>query len=575
MKKDVIKETLSFKELTQEEKDARGILGRLYGPCADFINPTRNGRYYNDELWEKVFNENELVKEAFENGGIPGELDHPEGREDIDSSKIAIIMPEAPKRDENGHLIAYFDILDTPNGRIAYQLAKYGYKLGISSRGTGDVIGDEVDPDTYEFKCFDLVLTPSVKAARLSMTESLDTKQNQLRQALTESLNNSNDDDKRIMQETLDRLNISLDEAKLDESEEEAVVDDVEAEATEEVVENEPEATETEETVADNSYNGKIKEFLALVYDGETAPTDEETNAFVDAFKAIFPEECFNLEGCADIESETSEETINEPEEANDEGSEELIKSLQDALTTKSELEGTIKQLQEQLAVSDTKVKKLEVENSRYKSSVISLSEAAHDSKDLRDKVNSLEEELKIKDSNIQELVKNKESANQSLTESISSKDAKINSLNEDLKKQKADYDSQVKQLNEKLEVSENEVKSKTKLVEQWQAFSRKTIDRYINTKATMFGVEANVIKGKLPKKYDIDDVDRICESLQDDSLSVRNLPFELGSNKSKIAKVQIVESRNDNLSIPSNYDDNVDTGLLDLAESIKNKNNN
>ena len=90
-----------------------------------------------------------------------------------------------------------------------------------------------------------------------------------------------------------------------------------------------------------------------------------------------------------------------------------------------------------------------------------------------------------------------------------------------------------------------------------------------------MFGVEANVIKGKLPKKYDIDDVDRICESLQDDSLSVRNLPFELGSNKSKIAKVQIVESKNDNLSIPSNYDDNVDSGLLDLAESFKNRNNN
>jgi hypothetical protein len=62
-----------------------------------------------------------------EKGGIPGELDHPEDRTEIDSSKIAIIMPEAPKKNDKGQLVAYFDILDTPNGRIAYQLAKYGF----------------------------------------------------------------------------------------------------------------------------------------------------------------------------------------------------------------------------------------------------------------------------------------------------------------------------------------------------------------------------------------------------------------------------------------------------------------
>lgn len=36
-------------------------------------------------------------------------------------------MPEAPKKNKQGKLIARFDILDTPNGRIAYTLAKYGY----------------------------------------------------------------------------------------------------------------------------------------------------------------------------------------------------------------------------------------------------------------------------------------------------------------------------------------------------------------------------------------------------------------------------------------------------------------
>lgn len=661
MKRDSIKETLSFKELTEDEKAARGILGRLYGPCADFINPTRNGRYYNDELWEKVFNENELVKEAFENGGIPGELDHPEGREDIVSKEIAIIMPEPPKRDQEGHLIAYFDILDTPNGRIAYQLAKYGYKLGISSRGTGDVIGDEVDPETYDFKCFDLVLTPSVKAARLSMTEGLDNKQIQLRKALTESLENSNPDDKKVMTETLDRLNIKLKEdvetrmyavysdkdegptmdeikgaideidSKIEDVKEQGdgcysvyfkaskdnlfkvldslgipyeddseyivneVLDDEELpDAIPEepiVISTEPgddvatvveepseapveEPVEVEAEVKEESpYYSKIKEFLALVYDGDTAPTDEETEAFVQAFISLFPEECFNLDGCADKkESETSEETINEPEEANDEGSEVLVKSLQDALISKKESDSKVQQLQEQLAVSDTEVNRLKEENSRYKASAIALSEAARNEKDLKEKVSALEEELKIKDSKIQELADNKETSTKSLNESLSSKNNEISVLNEKLNTQRNSYESQIKQLNEKLEASKTESESKTKLVEQWKTFARKSIDSYINVQASMLGVRPEDIKNKLPKKYDVSDVDTICENLQTNSLNMKNLPFELGNKKEKIAKVQIVESKNDNLKVPSNYDDEVDSTLLGLAESFKNK---
>lgn len=173
----VIREALNLVELTEEEKQRRGILARLFGPCASIIAPTRNGRMYSDELWEKVFKENEIVREMFENGGCPLELDHPVDREETCSEKIAAMLPEPPKRDKDGHLICYIDLLDTPCGKIAYQLAKYGFRLGISSRGTGDLYTDEngnesVDPNTYDFTTFDLVLLPAVKDARLSMCES-------------------------------------------------------------------------------------------------------------------------------------------------------------------------------------------------------------------------------------------------------------------------------------------------------------------------------------------------------------------------------------------------------------------
>ena len=45
-------ESIQYQKLSPEEMKARGILGRLVGPCADFINPTRNGRKYSEQLWK-------------------------------------------------------------------------------------------------------------------------------------------------------------------------------------------------------------------------------------------------------------------------------------------------------------------------------------------------------------------------------------------------------------------------------------------------------------------------------------------------------------------------------------------
>ena len=211
---------LKFTKLSPEEKEKRGILGRLYGKVADFTNGTRNGRKYSEELWEKLFN-SDLIKERFANGGVFGQLCHPD-YEDVDMEKVACVMPEPPVKDKDGQLVAYVDILDTPCGKIAYQLAKYGYKLGISSRGSGDLITgpdgeEEVDPDTYTLSAFDLVEIPAVQSARLSFVESLDKKRygKSLRQSLTESLDKATESDRKIMTESLNTLGINLNESTL------------------------------------------------------------------------------------------------------------------------------------------------------------------------------------------------------------------------------------------------------------------------------------------------------------------------------------------------------------------------
>lgn len=110
-------ETLEYQKLTPEEMEARGILGRLVGVCADFMNPTRNGRKYGEDLWEHVF-EDPLVQEKISNGVCFGELGHPADRTETDMEKIAVCLREQPKKNSEGQLVACFDILDTPNGRI-------------------------------------------------------------------------------------------------------------------------------------------------------------------------------------------------------------------------------------------------------------------------------------------------------------------------------------------------------------------------------------------------------------------------------------------------------------------------
>lgn len=258
---------LKYDSSITSDKHGKAILGVLEGPCADFVNATRNGRVYSQDLWEKVF-DNPLIKEQFECGGILGELDHPDGRDEIDTSKVAICMPEPPHKNKNGQLVARFDILDTPNGRIAKTLCDYGYKFGISSRGTGDVTEDYdgnevVDPDTYEFKCFDLVLLPSVKAARMQVVESLSNRKS-LKQALTEALNNADEDARKVMTDTLNNLEIDIEEPETKEA-----VDDVKVEMVKEL----QEAIKAKQSL--ETENRHLQEKLSVCYAKETKLEEE------------------------------------------------------------------------------------------------------------------------------------------------------------------------------------------------------------------------------------------------------------------------------------------------------------
>lgn len=304
-----------YKKLTEDEQQKRGILGRIVGPIADYKNPTRNGRKYTEKLWEKVFDD-PIVKEKIENKCLYGELGHPEDRLDTDMSKICICMAEQPKKSTDGKLYGVFDILDTPNGRILKTLLDYGTTIGVSSRGEGDLISDYmgeeiVDPDTYQYECHDAVLLPAVKAARLiPVTESLHQGKT-LKQALLEDLNRSSDNDKLVMNDTLESLGIDL---------------------TEGIQYKGYDMTITRSGVQLRKTDGTfIQEF----------PTEEEAREYVDEINESLQEE--------EKPSESSIKDVNikkesEKEEADNDGA-DLVAELQETMLKNADLEKLVKSL--------------------------------------------------------------------------------------------------------------------------------------------------------------------------------------------------------------------------------------
>ena len=108
------------------------------------------------------------LRESIKNQGcLLGELDHPEGRFDIQlkeaSHKITDLW-----YDQNSHCVmGKLELLDTPNGKIAKELVEANYPLFVSSRAAGDVDEKTHEVSIAQIFTYDIVCTPGFEEARL------------------------------------------------------------------------------------------------------------------------------------------------------------------------------------------------------------------------------------------------------------------------------------------------------------------------------------------------------------------------------------------------------------------------
>lgn len=119
----------------------------------------QNGRVYpGDEIRRAV----ESIKARLNKGEtVLGELDHPEELQ-INLDRVSHIITDMYIDGANG--MGKLKIIDTPMGNIARSLLKAGAKLGVSSRGSGNV-SDNGRVSDFDIITVDIVAQPSAPDA--------------------------------------------------------------------------------------------------------------------------------------------------------------------------------------------------------------------------------------------------------------------------------------------------------------------------------------------------------------------------------------------------------------------------
>lgn len=392
---------------TVYEQGSKGILGKLKGIFADYKHGTRNAdRLYTEELWDNRVFGSEDVMEALETKTLFGELDHPEGdRCETLAKNAAISITKLEKRPEEGVIYGEAEILDTPTGRIVKALADSGAKLGVSSRGMGEEIYENgqniIDPNTYDFITFDVVVTPANTKARVALAESkqLNTlteslkkeineceTENQLQQAKKVLESVAISDKENLVKEVetkLSKIDASKTNNKLLESNKAIALklitekyEEAKAQLNESIEANTKLAEENSKLVEENTYYKDSKEMLKSKLKEAKCTENKEVQSLKKEL-----EEAKLLNESNKEESKSQEETLTKVKELNERKLERLQKEHQEEVT----------KLKESVKAAELKFTRLLEANKILSKNMENSSKILSENESLKKKIESLE----------------------------------------------------------------------------------------------------------------------------------------------------------------------------------------
>ena len=160
--KQTLAEHLSFDQAKivlerQEEENGKSLY--MSGICIQGDIRNQNQRVYSSrEIGKAVESLNEQISGGY---SVCGEVDHPEDLK-INLDRVSHMITNMWMDGPNGY--GKLKILPTPMGQLVQTMLESGVKLGVSSRGTGEVDGDG-NVSGFDIVTVDVVAQPSAPGA--------------------------------------------------------------------------------------------------------------------------------------------------------------------------------------------------------------------------------------------------------------------------------------------------------------------------------------------------------------------------------------------------------------------------
>ena len=131
----------------------------ITGPFLQAVTRNRNGRVYPQRIIEREVGKFQRLIETHE---AVGELSHPDSGE-INPDRAAILITDLRMDGNLG--MGKAKVLSTPCGAILESLLNDGVRMGVSSRGTGNLGKDNVVCEDFSLLTIDAVYMPSAQVA--------------------------------------------------------------------------------------------------------------------------------------------------------------------------------------------------------------------------------------------------------------------------------------------------------------------------------------------------------------------------------------------------------------------------
>ena len=157
-----LREHLSFDQarvvLESDDKDGKNLW--LKGICIQGGIRNANQRVYPvSEIGNAVKTLNDQIQNGY---SVLGEVDHPDDLK-VNLDRVSHMITEMWMDGPNGY--GKFKILPTPMGNLIKTMLEAGVKLGVSSRGSGNVNDNSGEVSDFEIITVDIVAQPSAPGA--------------------------------------------------------------------------------------------------------------------------------------------------------------------------------------------------------------------------------------------------------------------------------------------------------------------------------------------------------------------------------------------------------------------------